>query len=219
MGMGGFGRTALAQQMMAQGDKDKDAKLSPAEFTGLADAWYDKLDREKSGKVTRQQFDERIGELWGVPSGGGGGPGRAGAPAGGPPRGGRGGGVGSVATGFFGLADADKDDSLTRAELKSTFQKWYAAWDKDKRASLNEETLYAGLSAALPRPEFGGFGGGGGGAGGGGGQPRGRGPGGPGGPGGGPGGFGGFGGGGTPPAPLTAEQVGLVRAWIDQGAK
>ena len=23
----------------------------------------------------------------------------------------------------------------------------------------------------------------------------------------------------TPPKPLTAEQVGLVRAWIDQGAK
>lgn len=45
-----------------------------------------------------------------------------------------------------------------------------------------------------------------------------RGPGGPGG--GGPGGGGP--GGGTPPAPakpLTAEQVGLVRAWIDQGAK
>jgi hypothetical protein len=39
--------------------------------------------------------------------------------------------------------------------------------------------------------------------------------GGPGGPGGGPRG-GGF---GPPPKPLTAEQVGLVRAWIDQGAK
>jgi hypothetical protein len=39
--------------------------------------------------------------------------------------------------------------------------------------------------------------------------------GGPGGPGGGPGG-GGF---GPPPKPLTAEQVGIVRAWIDQGAK
>jgi hypothetical protein len=24
---------------------------------------------------------------------------------------------------------------------------------------------------------------------------------------------------GPPPKPLTAEQVGLVRAWIDQGAK
>ena len=35
-----------------------------------------------------------------------------------------------------------------------------------------------------------------------------------------PGGFGGPPGGfGPPPKPLTAEQVGLVRAWIDQGAK
>jgi hypothetical protein len=64
------------------------------------------------------------------------------------------------------------------------------------------------------------------------GQP-GRGPGGPGGPanrppgGGGvpsaggrpPGGPGGPGGFGPPPKPLTAEQVGLIRAWIDQGAK
>jgi hypothetical protein len=48
-------------------------------------------------------------------------------------------------------------------------------------------------------------------------------PGGPGGQGGGggrgPGGPGGPGGFGPPPKPLTAEQVGLVRAWIDQGAK
>ncbi len=41
----------------------------------------------------------------------------------------------------------------------------------------------------------------------------GAGPGGPGGPGGGRGPF------GPPPKPLTAEQVGLIRAWIDQGAK
>lgn len=56
----------------------------------------------------------------------------------------------------------------------------------------------------------------------------GRGPRGPGGPGGGtnapagglrPAGPGGPGGGFQPPKPLTAEQVGLVRAWIDQGAK
>jgi hypothetical protein len=48
----------------------------------------------------------------------------------------------------------------------------------------------------------------------GGGDPPGPGPGGPGaGPGGRRGGF------GPPPKPLTAEQVGLVRAWIDQGAK
>jgi hypothetical protein len=47
------------------------------------------------------------------------------------------------------------------------------------------------------------------------------GPGGPGGPppGGGPGGPGGGPRGGPPPKPLTPEQVGLIRAWIDQGAK
>jgi hypothetical protein len=49
----------------------------------------------------------------------------------------------------------------------------------------------------------------------GGGRPPGGPPGG-GGPGGGPGGPGGF---GPPPKPLTAEQVGLVRAWVEQGAK
>ena len=37
--------------------------------------------------------------------------------------------------------------------------------------------------------------------------------------GGGPGGPGGPGGFGPPPKPLTAEQVGLVRAWVDQGSK
>jgi hypothetical protein len=47
----------------------------------------------------------------------------------------------------------------------------------------------------------------------GGGDPPPGGPGGPGGPGRAGGGF------GPPPKPLTAEQVGLIRAWIDQGAK
>ncbi|MFO1500761.1 MAG: c-type cytochrome domain-containing protein [Verrucomicrobiota bacterium] len=45
--------------------------------------------------------------------------------------------------------------------------------------------------------------------------PAGSGPGGP-PPGGGPGGRGGF---GPPPKPLTTEQVGLLRAWVDGGAK
>jgi hypothetical protein len=63
-------------------------------------------------------------------------------------------------------------------------------------------------------PEAGPGGGPPGGPGGDGGGPGG--PGGPDGPGGGPGGPGR---GGPPPKPLTAEQVGLIRAWIDQGAK
>lgn len=124
-----------------------------------------------------------------------------------------------VGPGLFAAADGDKDGSLTRAELKNTFGRWATDWDSDKSGSLNEEKLREGLHAALPRPNLGGPGGFGGGRGlGGPGGPGGQGgPGGPGGQGG-PSGFGG-GGFGPPPPPLTAEQVGLVRAWIDQGAK
>ena len=76
-------------------------------------------------------------------------------------------------------------------------------------ARIDDET------AMPPKPKPGGPGnrpggpGGRGGPGGPGGAGGGRGPGGP----GGPGGF------GPPPKPLTAEQVGLIRAWVDQGAK
>jgi hypothetical protein len=78
-------------------------------------------------------------------------------------------------------------------------------------ARIDDET------AMPPKPKPGGPGGPGnrppGGPGGGnpppGGPSGGRGPGGP----GGPGGF------GPPPKPLTPEQVGLIRAWVDQGAK
>src|SRR5437660_6510341 len=83
-------------------------------------------------------------------------------------------------------------------------------------ARIDDET------AMPPKPKPGGPGGnrpggpGGRGPGGPGGAGGGRGPGGAGGPGGGPGGPGGF---GPPPKPLTPEQVGLIRAWVDQGAK
>ncbi|HTL58544.1 MAG TPA: c-type cytochrome domain-containing protein [Candidatus Limnocylindrales bacterium] len=90
------------------------------------------------------------------------------------------------------------------------------SWMVIAAAQIDDET-------AMPpkhRPGGKGFGGGPGGpggpppSGGGAGGPGGPPPGGPGGPGGhGPGGW------GPPPPPLTAEQVGLIRAWIDQGAK
>jgi hypothetical protein len=123
---------------------------------------------------------------------------------------GRGGaGTGFITTGLFTAADANKDGSLTRAEFRGAFEKWFTQWDSEKSGALNEEGLYAGLRAALPQQNAGGFGGGGGTGGPGGGGGRGSGA-----PGG--GGGGGF---GPAPKPLTADQVGLVRAWIDQGAK
>lgn len=204
----GFGRTALAAQMITQGDSDKNEKLSKSEFMALVDVWFDKVDAAKSGKVNQEQFSAKLAAALGMPDepapaapqagarSGEGGPGRGGGArpdAGGPggPGGGmRGGGVSSMGPGLFSAVDGDKDGSLTRAELKATFEKWFASFDAAKSGSLDNDSLYAGLRDVIPQ---GGFGGGGG-------FPGGR-------------------GGDAPAKPLTAEQVGLVRAWIDQGAK
>jgi hypothetical protein len=198
-GGGGGPGTMVAPQMLSQGDKNGDQKLSKAEFAALAEAWFDKLDSEKTGKLAQEQFSEKLGDVLPPPQG-------FGPPGGGQRQGGgRGFGPGRfVGPGFFAAADSDKDGSLTRAELNNAFSKWAVEWDSDKSGSLTEDKLREGLNAALPRPNFGGPGGPGGGRG-------------PGGPGGGPGGPGG--GFGPPPSPLTTEQVALVRAWIDQGAK
>ena len=70
-GRGGFGPGMMvAPQMISQADKDGDKKLTKAEFTDLADAWFDKLDTEKSGKLSQQQFTDRLGTV--LPPGQGG---------------------------------------------------------------------------------------------------------------------------------------------------
>ncbi len=142
----------LATQMIAQGDKNADQELTKDELSALAEAWFDKLDADKAGKLTQQQFTAKFGGLLpaqnppaGVPPGGG--------------RGGRGGPGGFIGGGLFTATDADKDGSLTRAEFKSAFEKWATSFDSDKSGSLNQEKLVAGLNAALPRPPGGGRGG------------------------------------------------------------
>ena len=53
-------------------------------------------------------------------------------------RGGRGGGIGAA---FFTVADVNKDGSLTRPELRTTFDGWASAWDRGSAGSLaSEET-------------------------------------------------------------------------------
>ena len=180
----GFGPgTFMAPMLLTQADTNGDQKISKDEFAALADAWFDKLDPDKTGKVDQQQFSDRFPELFPSPPGfAGRGPGPG--PAGGGPRpgGGRPSGAGA---GLFAAADADKDGLLTRTELKDTFAKWFGAWDKDSSGSLDEAKLRDGLNSVIGMPPMGGPMGG----------PGGRGPGGPGGggprgPGGGPGGMG-----------------------------
>ena len=162
----------LAAPMLAQADKNADAKISRDEFAGLATAWFDKLDRDKAGKLDSRTFGERFAELLPPP------------PSAAPPGGGdRPSGrpfnpMRALGFGFFTTSDADRDGALTREEWSGAFAKWYGEWDAAKSGALDEAKLRAGLDAALPRPQFGGPGGGGG-------------PGGRGGPGGGRGGGGG----------------------------
>ena len=218
-GRGGFGPgNMIATQLMAQGDKDQDKKLTKSELTAVVDSWFAKMDGDKSGKLSQQQFVDKLGDVLPPPTGGGRNRGAGGPPPGGAPGGNGGRGFNPsqfIGPGFFTAVDTDKDGSLTAAEFKDAFEKWFVAWDTDKSGSLDQAKLQAGLNAALPRPNFGGPGNraGGNGPGNGPGQRQGGGPGGPGGPG------GGAGGGGPAAKPLTPEQVGLVRAWIDQGAK
>jgi type 1 glutamine amidotransferase len=61
-GRGGVGAT-LASQMLSAGDKNNDQKLSREELSALADVWFDKLDPEKDGKVSQQNFAARFASV------------------------------------------------------------------------------------------------------------------------------------------------------------
>ncbi|MEP6915808.1 MAG: ThuA domain-containing protein, partial [Acidobacteriota bacterium] len=47
-------------QTLLQGDKDGDHKLSHAEMTALADAWFDRLDSDQAGSLRQDAFVPRL---------------------------------------------------------------------------------------------------------------------------------------------------------------
>ena len=69
-GRGGFGPgNILAPQMLSQADKDEDQKLTPAEFTALADTWFEKLDVEKERQLSQEQFVAQLEKVLPPPEG------------------------------------------------------------------------------------------------------------------------------------------------------
>ena len=157
-GPGGFGRgSALAGQILSQGDKNGDKKLTRDELITLAESWFDKLDAAKTGKLNQEQFVAKFGEI--VPTGSS--TGLAGAGGGGEP-GGAGGRRGGFRSGMsagaslFTAVDADKDGLVSRGDFKEAFAKWFVEWDKEKAGALSEEQIRGGMTAALPRTDFGG---------------------------------------------------------------
>ena len=60
-GRGGAGFAgSLASQLVSQGDKNSDQKLSRDELSALADAWFEKMDTAKAGRISQQEFPQRM---------------------------------------------------------------------------------------------------------------------------------------------------------------
>jgi type 1 glutamine amidotransferase len=60
----GFGPAVpVVAQFLAQGDKNSDQKISRDEFAALGDAWFDKIDTTKAGRVSQADFTQRFAAL------------------------------------------------------------------------------------------------------------------------------------------------------------
>ncbi len=66
--------------------------------------------------------------------------------------GGGGGGRGGVAPALFTAVDTNKDGSVTKDELKTSFDGWFTSWDASRSGSVTQAQMAAGLTAALPAP-------------------------------------------------------------------
>ncbi len=94
-GLAGDGVT-FATAIMKDGDKDGDGKMTKAEMSAVADAWFDKLDTAKAGKIAKAEFVTGYSaSIAPPPAGGGFGGGFGGGRGGSGGRGGAGGRGGS----------------------------------------------------------------------------------------------------------------------------
>ena len=146
-GRGGNG-TTLGPGVMADGDTNKDQRISRAEFEALAGRWFQNVDPAGTGRVSQAEFGQRFST--GASAAGNAAP--PGGAAGGAAGGGRGGGRGGPAGPMFTAADADRDGFVTRAELVQLFGKWFDTWDTAHAGTLTQDQIVAGLNAALPQP-------------------------------------------------------------------
>jgi spore coat protein H len=171
---GGFGMgNFYAGAIIRLADANKDGKVTLDELLAAAEKLFKEVDTSKDGKLNEKELGEGLNRLFAPPPG-----------FGRPP----GGGPGGFGPGMFltrpvlDAADTDKDNKLSLDEVQSAVKKFFKECDKDKKDSLDEKAIAAGINRLLPPPP--GFGG----------PPPGGGPGRP--PGGGPGGApppGGFG--------------------------
>jgi len=57
---------------------------------------------------------------------------------------------GRTAQALFAALDSDQDGTLTRSEMESGFESWFAAWDKTHSGTLSQPQILVGISKLLP---------------------------------------------------------------------
>lgn len=140
----------LAPQLLGQADRDQDGKVTRAEFVGLGETWFARLDPRRTGKVTEEDFFAGLARILPPPPG-------TGSPGRGPAGAGLRGGaepVPFIGPMLFRAFDANHDGQFTATEMKATFGQWFTEWDRDRRGALDESALRAGLTTLLPAPAF-----------------------------------------------------------------
>ncbi|HZQ54713.1 MAG TPA: ThuA domain-containing protein [Bryobacteraceae bacterium] len=63
--------TMLAGQLLEESDENHNGTVNQQEFKTFADDWFDKLDADKSGKISRSEFAEHFNTLMAAPRRGG----------------------------------------------------------------------------------------------------------------------------------------------------
>ena len=133
----------LSMQLVESGDKDDDEALSREEMVALADAWFDKIDPQKAGTVTKDQLFERLGAVGQAPPG---------APA--DYQAGK-----VLGPGLLKATDVNRDGSLSREELRTTFAQWFDKWGGGAGEPIDANQVMDGLGTIyppLPGASFGG---------------------------------------------------------------
>ena len=126
----------LYGEIMLAGDADGDLRLTREEMRRVAEVWFDRVDAQRAGQVTREQFTQGFAAMQPQARGGFGPPGRGGIGAG-------------VTPAIFSVADANRDGAVSRVEFVSTLTAWFDAWDTKRTGFVTSNQVLKGLGAAL----------------------------------------------------------------------
>ena len=128
-----FGRGRLAMHMLTQSDLNEDKWISKKELVGMLGRWFDSMDREKSGKLSKETFIKALPDAF-FPNGR--------KPLGRIPE-------LYVAEGLFSLADPNEVGIVTKESLTSSFDRLWENSAFSNSEKLNEHSLMIGLRSLI----------------------------------------------------------------------